>query len=161
MGEMNAQRSAYLEEKRQFEIKIAALEQEIVTLQAAQTSKVNVDLAISTTESEQLQKQTALIVSPNFPAETAIDKSIQASLQEERDKLLSEKEAWSKAPATTSTSTPAPNNWEADKTQLIKDRDDALEKLKAATADIQKATNESRSVKFQNVSVSFIRQCQI
>ena len=79
---------------------------------------------------------------------------MQASLQEERDKLLSEKDAWSKTPAATITSTSAPSHWETEKTQLIKDRDDALEKLKAATADIQKATNESRSVKFQNVSTS-------
>lgn len=73
---MNAQRSAYLEEKRQFETKVAALEQEIATLQATQTSKANADTAASTTESEQQQqKQIALIVSPATPVETVINKS--------------------------------------------------------------------------------------
>ncbi len=72
---MNAQRSAYLEEKRQFETKVAALEQEIATLQATQTSKINADPAASTTESEQQQKQIALIVSPAALVETVIDKS--------------------------------------------------------------------------------------
>lgn len=58
----------------------------------------------------------------------------QAGLEAERDQLLAEKENWSKtATATTTDATggaPAPSNWEAEKAQLIKARDEALEKLK-------------------------------
>ena len=93
-------------------------------------------------------------------------------MQSERDKLLAEKESWSKTPAPTGESVvfaSAPGDWEAEKAQLTKARDEALERLKvgldagfqsleltiffqSASIDIQKAQNEYKSVKFQNVS---------
>ncbi|KAF8903177.1 hypothetical protein CPB84DRAFT_810991 [Gymnopilus junonius] len=137
LGELNGQRSSLAEEKRQLEAKVSSLEQEIVALQASQASKPDRP-APSTTDAEETQRQKTLI----------------ATLQSERDKLLAEKENWTKAssaPSTESTvSAGVPGDWEAEKAQLIKSRDEALEKLKAATADAQKAINDSRAIKFQN-----------
>jgi nucleoprotein TPR len=58
---------------------------------------------------------------------------VQTSLRAERDKLLAEKESWNKssdsAPPPVE-SRPAPSECEVEKAQLIKARDEALEKLK-------------------------------
>jgi nucleoprotein TPR len=57
---------------------------------------------------------------------------VQTSLRAERDKLIAEKESWNKpsGSAPTAESGPAPSEWEAEKTQLLKARDEALEKVK-------------------------------
>ena len=77
--------------------------------------------------------------------------AIQTSLRAERDKLLAEKESWNKpstAAPTAAESGPAPSEWEAEKAQLLKARDEALEK-------VQKAVMETKNIKFQNVSIEF------
>jgi nucleoprotein TPR len=51
-------------------------------------------------------------------------------LRTERDQLLAEKETWTKANATSTEEVAATPNWEAEKTELVKSRDEALEKLK-------------------------------
>ena len=79
--------------------------------------------------------------------------AIQTSLRAERDKLLAEKESWNKPSGSAPTAAepvPAPSEWEVEKTQLLKARDEALEK-------VQKAANETKSIKFQNVSIEFSR----
>lgn len=78
--------------------------------------------------------------------------AIQTSLRAERDKLLAEKETWNKPSDSASTSAgsgPAPSEWEAEKTQLLKARDEALEMAR-------KAANETKNIKFQNVSIEFL-----
>ncbi|KDR82878.1 hypothetical protein GALMADRAFT_58080 [Galerina marginata CBS 339.88] len=113
LGELNNQRSTLMEEKRQLEAKVSSLEQEISSLQASQALKPEAPApAPSAAQLEEIQKQNALI------------------------------ETWNKAPAPLAESTDSPSNWEAEKAQLVKSRDEALEKLKAA--------NEFRSIKFQN-----------
>lgn len=77
--------------------------------------------------------------------------AIQTSLRAERDKLLAEKETWNKpsdSAPTAAGSGPAPSEWEAEKTQLLKARDEALEMAR-------KAANETKNIKFQNVSIEF------
>ena len=77
--------------------------------------------------------------------------AIQTSLRAERDKLLAEKETWNKpsdSAPTAAGSGPAPSEWEAEKTQLLKARDEALEMAR-------KAANETKNIKFQNVSIDF------
>ncbi|KAF9483517.1 hypothetical protein BDN70DRAFT_873831 [Pholiota conissans] len=133
LGEVNSQKSALNEEKRQLEARVAALQQEIAALQAGQTSNAT-NVAASDVTSMELQKQIAMV----------------ATLQNERDALLAEKDTWTKAAATTGDSAPAPNGWETEKAQLLRTRDEALEKLKAVTAESQKVTNEYRTIKFQN-----------
>ncbi|KAF8967178.1 hypothetical protein BDZ97DRAFT_1917117 [Flammula alnicola] len=135
LGEVNSQKSALTEEKRQLQAKIATLERENAALQAAQASKPEPNASLSATQLDEIQKQNALI----------------ATLQAERDKLQAEKETWSKAPAAAASEpTTAPGGWEGEKAQLVKSRDEALEKLKAATAEIHKAADVYRSLKLQN-----------
>ena len=83
--------------------------------------------------------------------------AIQTSLRAERDKLLAEKESWNKPSGSAPTAAepvPAPSEWEVEKTQLLKARDEALEKA-------QKAANEIKSIKFQNVSIGFFVEDRI
>ena len=59
--------------------------------------------------------------------------AVQTSLRAERDKLLSEKESWNKPSGSAPTageSGRAPSEWEAEKIQLLKARDEALDKAK-------------------------------
>lgn len=59
--------------------------------------------------------------------------SVQTSLRGERDKLLAEKESWKQTSSSAPTaveSAPTPNEWEVEKAQLLKARDEALEKVK-------------------------------
>jgi nucleoprotein TPR len=77
--------------------------------------------------------------------------AIQTNLRAERDKLLAEKESWNKPSGSAPTaveSDPAPSEWEAEKAQLLKARDEALEKA-------QKAAIETKNIKFQNVSFEY------
>ncbi|CAA7262954.1 unnamed protein product [Cyclocybe aegerita] len=135
LGELNTQKSTLTEQKQTLEAKVASLEQEITALQAAAASKPDAPTE-NAAQTAEMQKQNTLI----------------ASLQEERDKLLAEKETWSKAPAaaTESTGGAPPAEWEAEKVQLIKARDEALEKLKTATGEAQKYLANFRNIKFQN-----------
>ena len=74
----------------------------------------------------------SLLVTYWYLGVTRLTITVQTSLRAERDKLLAEKESWNKpsgsAPA--AESVPAPSEWEAEKTQLLKARDEALEKVK-------------------------------
>ncbi|KAJ3503028.1 hypothetical protein NLJ89_g8615 [Agrocybe chaxingu] len=137
LGELNSQKSTLTEQKQTLEAKVASLQQEITALQAAAASKPDVP-AENASQTAEIHKQNALI----------------ASLQEERDKLLAEKETWSKALPATATESTTPAEWEAEKTQLTKARDEALEKLKTATAEAQKYLTDFRNIKFQNVTSS-------
>ena len=135
MGELNKQKSTLADEKRQLETKVSTLEQENNTLHASLASKSSAPTpAPASVSSEETQKLNALIVSNllilGIPVLTIV---VQTSLRTERDKLLSEKESWNKSSAsalTTVESNPTPSEWEAEKTELIKARDEALEKLK-------------------------------
>ncbi|TFK24985.1 hypothetical protein FA15DRAFT_384107 [Coprinopsis marcescibilis] len=71
-----------------------------------------------------------------------------ASLREERDKLLAEKASWSAAQAAPSD---ASGNWEAEKVELVRARDEALNNLKVAQDAAQKAAEEARNIRMQNV----------
>ena len=75
----------------------------------------------------------SLLVTYWYLGVTRLTITVQTSLRAERDKLLAEKESSSKPSGSASTvadSGPAPSEWEAEKTQLLKARDEALEKLK-------------------------------
>jgi hypothetical protein len=61
----------------------------------------------------------------------------QASLTEERDKLVAEKETWKKAAEVPPEAKAVPEDWEAEKAELVNNRDEAMTqaKVKYATAD--------------------------
>jgi hypothetical protein len=54
----------------------------------------------------------------------------QAALTEERDQLLAEKEAWKKTPEVPPETKAVQENWEAEKAELVKNRDEALTQAK-------------------------------
>lgn len=58
--------------------------------------------------------------------------SCQVALREERDRLLSEKATWAISKATTGPTSEAPADWESEKSQLLKARDDALAQAKVS-----------------------------
>lgn len=56
----------------------------------------------------------------------------QASIQKERDALLAEKEAWSKSAAPSTIEGASSGSWEEEKTQMLKERDEALASCKVS-----------------------------
>ena len=62
LGEVNNQKSALAEEKRQLEQKVSSLEQEIASLQASQAAKPDGSTS-SPADAEEIQRQKAVIVS--------------------------------------------------------------------------------------------------
>jgi nucleoprotein TPR len=54
----------------------------------------------------------------------------QAALTEERDQLLAEKTAWKKAPEVPPETNAVQENWEAEKAELVKNRDEAVTQAK-------------------------------
>lgn len=50
----------------------------------------------------------------------------QASVQKERDSLLAEKEAWTKSAVPPTTEGTSGGSWEEEKTQVLRERDEAL-----------------------------------
>ncbi|KAF6755929.1 hypothetical protein DFP72DRAFT_895626 [Ephemerocybe angulata] len=75
-----------------------------------------------------------------------------SALEAEKKKLLAEKEALSQSVSAQAAAAPgeAPANWEAEKSELVKARDEALEKLKAATEQVQKEAAQARDIRMQN-----------
>ncbi|TFY64347.1 hypothetical protein EVJ58_g2677 [Rhodofomes roseus] len=73
-----------------------------------------------------------------------------ASLTEERDKLSQEKATWTSSAATSGDSSQIPQEWESEKNELIKTRDEALAQAKASAEQAQKATEEAKSIRFAN-----------
>jgi len=130
MGELNSQKSTLSEEKKQLEAKIASLEQELSSLRSSQTSNTEGNTATAA-QIQELQKQN---VRRSEYSCFKTDRALQASLRAECDKLLAEKEALKKAhPTSGETGVAAPTDWEAERAQLVKSRDEALEKIKVFT----------------------------
>ncbi|PPR07761.1 hypothetical protein CVT24_003711 [Panaeolus cyanescens] len=127
LGEANKAKTELLEEKRQLELKVAALEQDKAAA-PAEAPKPN------PAEVAEIQQQAALI----------------ASLRTERDQLLAQKEALVKA----SNAAPAPADGSQvspeEKAALTKARDEAQEKIKLAQQQIHRLNNEIKTQKFQN-----------
>ncbi|EGN98500.1 hypothetical protein SERLA73DRAFT_169454 [Serpula lacrymans var. lacrymans S7.3] len=74
-----------------------------------------------------------------------------AALREERDRLLAEKETSSKTPASSVVNTEeSKGQWEKEKNELVKARDEALSQARAADEQIKKATEENKNIRFSN-----------
>ena len=54
----------------------------------------------------------------------------QATVIEERDKLVAEKETWKKSPEVPAEAKAVPEIWEAEKAELVKNRDEAMTQAK-------------------------------
>jgi hypothetical protein len=59
-----------------------------------------------------------------------VDPPSQAALTEERDQLLAEKKAWKQPPEVSSEAKAVQENWEAEKVELVKNRDEAMTQAK-------------------------------
>ncbi|KAI0736332.1 hypothetical protein C8Q72DRAFT_803970 [Fomitopsis betulina] len=73
-----------------------------------------------------------------------------ASLTEERDQLLAEKSSWSVSCTVPADSSQPPQQWETEKNQLAKARDEALAQAKTAAEQAQKALEEAKNIRFAN-----------
>jgi nucleoprotein TPR len=62
------------------------------------------------------------------------DPPSQAALTEERDQLLAEKTAWKQPPDVPPEAKAVQENWEAEKAELIKNRDEAMTQAKVESA---------------------------
>lgn len=130
MGEMNKQLSELTDEKKKLETKVSSLEQEIHALKTTQPLPPD-GAVVTTAQSDEIQKQKEIIVCDLFFSSYGALTSIQASLQSEREQLLAERSSWSKQTASMpEPANPKSENWEAEKAELVKSRDEALEKLK-------------------------------
>jgi len=130
LGELNGQKSALSEEKKQLEVKTASLEQELASLRSSQTSNTEGN-TVAAAQTQELQKQNGIIVRRSQYSCYKTDCALQANLRAECDKLLAEKEALNKAhPTSAEAGAVAPTDWEAERAQLVKSRDEALEKAK-------------------------------
>ncbi|KAK2465728.1 hypothetical protein APHAL10511_002272 [Amanita phalloides] len=129
IGELNNEKGRILEEKRTLEAKVTTLEQQLNEAQSK----------VSEASAQPTQDQSATI----------------AALQAERDRLLAEKATLdaSRAPVPMSVATDieeTKRSWETEKTELLRARDDALTKLKAAAEEAQKAAEDVKNIRFQN-----------
>ncbi|KAJ2925786.1 hypothetical protein H1R20_g11316, partial [Candolleomyces eurysporus] len=131
------------EEKSQLEAKIAELEANAATAEAPTVP----DPALA----EQLKRQEVVIGSLRSEKEKLLAE--RASLLAEKDKLVAEKEELAKSRAAAPAqegATEGGNNWDAEKAELVQARDEALEKLKVAGDEVQKASEETKNIRMQN-----------
>jgi hypothetical protein len=65
----------------------------------------------------------------------------QAAVTEERDKLIAEKRTWKKAPEVPPEAKAVPENWDTEKAELVKNRDEAMTQAKVewAAADLRRS----------------------
>ena len=61
------------------------------------------------------------------------NKGLQATLSQERDQLLAEKEAWNKPSSEATGAKAAKDEWESEKADLVKNRDEALLQAKVVS----------------------------
>jgi len=136
---LNQQKSAIAEEKTTLEARVAELEAAAAaTVPVAAATGVVPDPALV----EQIKTLEATIVRPFLDQLHPVsDNAAQATLRMEKAKVEEEKEALSKTIVTPSNSaggsTDAPPTWEAERLELIKARDEALEKVKVCSISVE------------------------
>ena len=107
-----------------FQDQIAALQQEKTALEAS-LDEVRAKAA-------ELSNQTATLVSDHHSDSTPFSNCFQASVQKERDALLAEKGAWTKSAAPSTTEGASGESWAEEKTQVLRERDEALANWKVS-----------------------------
>jgi len=74
-----------------------------------------------------------------------------AALTQERDQLLAENETWKKPPVAPETKV-SQEQWEAEKVELVKSRDEAVTQAKAEREETEKIRGSERSLRMSNVT---------
>ncbi|KAH9992148.1 hypothetical protein BJV77DRAFT_1067895 [Russula vinacea] len=85
-----------------------------------------------------------------------------AALTEERDQLLVEKKAWKNPPEVPPEAKAVQENWEAEKAELVKNRDEAVLQAKVAREEAEKLREADRGLRMSNEKLSTrIREQQV
>jgi len=108
-----------------------ALQDRIATLQQEKSS-LEASLNEVRAKATELSNQTATLVSGYCSGLTSCLTGLQASVQQEKDALLAEKEAWTKSAAPSSIEGTPSGSWEGEKTQVLRERDEALANWKVS-----------------------------
>ncbi|KII91087.1 hypothetical protein PLICRDRAFT_28915 [Plicaturopsis crispa FD-325 SS-3] len=95
------------------------------------------------------------LAKPQGSVENAAEQElIIAALRDERDRLLAEKASWTAASSTATETAPATDEdkvqWEIQKAELIKARDEAVAQVKAAVEEVRKSNEETKNIRFAN-----------
>ncbi|KAH9169938.1 hypothetical protein EDB89DRAFT_1980725 [Lactarius sanguifluus] len=73
-----------------------------------------------------------------------------SSLTQERDQLLAEKEAWNKSSSEATEAKVVKDDWESERADLVKDRDEALSHAKVAREEAEKLKEAERGLRMSN-----------
>ncbi|CCM06215.1 uncharacterized protein FIBRA_08460 [Fibroporia radiculosa] len=73
-----------------------------------------------------------------------------ATLREERDKLLAEKSSWNVPVSDGANQLDLQRQWDGEKAELIRSREDVIAQAKAATEQAQKAVEEAKNLRLSN-----------
>ena len=102
--------------------------------QALQEEKSKSPVQASVPDISDLEARLVRIVSPPKAQHVKTFSPFQATLIEEREKLVAEKETWKKAAEVPPEAMAVPENWEAEKAELVKNRDEAMAQAKVQYA---------------------------
>ncbi|KAG2147462.1 uncharacterized protein EDB93DRAFT_1147386 [Suillus bovinus] len=156
LGLLNNEKSQLTATVNELEGKIKTLTAERDTLRTASASDASQQLnsQLETLRQEKAALEQALAneraVKAQAPSEGSSDQAaLIASLRDERDRLLAEKEALSKAGSSTLPSDTA-RSWESEKLELIKARDEAVARASTSDELAKKASDDVRNLRQSN-----------
>lgn len=102
----------------------------------------------------QEEKAKQLVQAPAPTPDTSDLESRLTALTQERDELLTEKEAWNKPSSEATEAKAAKDEWESEKAGLIKDRDEALSQAKITREEAEKLKEAERGLRMSNEKLS-------
>ncbi|KAH7914261.1 hypothetical protein BJ138DRAFT_435144 [Hygrophoropsis aurantiaca] len=160
LGKANEMTKRLREEKAQLSGTITELQTKVDALSANQaTADASKDLSDQLTSLRQEKEAVEKALADEKAARAAQPSSTPspeqtaalAALREERDRLLSEKEAWTKASTDRLSSDNDTNSqWETEKAELVKARDEALAQTKFVEDEVKKSAENLRSLRQSN-----------
>ncbi|KAH7927786.1 hypothetical protein BV22DRAFT_1060287 [Leucogyrophana mollusca] len=163
LGKANENHKRLREEKGQLNITIAELQSKVDaltterdTMQSGSDASKELADQIATLRREKADLEQALAdekaaKSQPSSAPSPEEVSVLTALREERDRLLSEKETWTKLSTVEGGPTEdLKSQWEAEKSELAKARDDALSRAQAADEEAKKASETMKSLRQSN-----------
>ncbi|KAH8980106.1 hypothetical protein EDB92DRAFT_1901586 [Lactarius akahatsu] len=161
LGAENTQLKSTLEEAQK---ESAAIAEERDALKAAATTEPAPTSSEPLTEElERLRQEKAAleqalqeekakepVQAPAPTPDTSELESRLATLTQERDQLLAEKEAWNKSSSEVTEAKAVKDDWESEKADLVKNRDEALSQAKVAREEAEKLKEAERGLRMSN-----------
>lgn len=108
-----------------------ALQEQVAALQQEKSS-LEASLNEVRAKATELSNQTATLVSEYYYGFKSCLTGFQAFVRKERDALLAEKETWTTSTAPSTTEGTSSGLWEEEKTQVLRERDEALANWKVS-----------------------------